>query len=320
VGGASIIFCVALLLVGIGKPGKGGPSIGEYLHFALFILVVQALLNVLFQSDALLLRRFAADASVAAGMAAERADPLVGAYRAAQLFCFLPYQLLLSVTFILFPMLANAHRDGDHDAVRRYVDNGVRLAAVLMGLMVSVTSGLNGQLIALVYGPEFAELGARPMVILSLGLGAFALFGIFTSVLNSLKHEIMSMIVTALAVVLVVGLCFALARSADFGAPVLWRTAIATSLALVAATTVAAALVKRTTGGLVPPLTLVRVALAMALAITVARLLPEAGKVMTLVWAAAVAVTYLFVLIATRELGASDLANVRAVVSKKRDT
>jgi stage V sporulation protein B len=282
-------------------------------------LIGQILLNVLFQSDALLLRRFASDAALAAGMTAERADKLVGAYRAAQLFCFLPYQLLLSVTFILFPMLANAHRDGDHEAVRRYVHSGVRLAAVLMGLMVSVTSGLNGQLIGLVYGQEFADLGARPMVLLSLGLGAFALFGILTSVLNSLKHEIMSMVVTALAVVLVGSLCFALAREAEFGAAVLFRTAIATALALFAATLVAGALVKRTTGALVPPLTLVRVGAAMALAIAVARLLPEGGKVITIVWAAAVAATYLFVLIVTRELGASDLANVKAVVSRKRD-
>jgi O-antigen/teichoic acid export membrane protein len=188
-----------------------------------------------------------------------------------------------------------------------------------MGLMVSVTSGLNGQLIGLVYGQEFADLGARPMVLLSLGLGAFALFGILTSVLNSLKHEIMSMVVTALAVVLVGSLCFALAREAEFGAAVLFRTAIATALALFAATLVAGALVKRTTGALVPPLTLVRVGAAMALAIAVARLLPEGGKVITIVWAAAVAATYLFVLIVTRELGASDLANVKAVVSRKRD-
>lgn len=319
VGGASLIFCVSLLLVGIGRSGTGGPSVGEYLRFALFILVGQALLNVLFQSDALLLRRFAADSALAAGMAAERADPLVGAYRAAQLFCFLPYQLLLAVTFILFPMLANAHRDGDRDAVRRYVMNGVRLAAVLMGLMVSVTSSLNGQLIHLVYGQQFADLGGRPMSILSLGLGAFALFGILTSVLNSLKHEIMSMIVTALAVLLVGALCFALAHDAEFGAAVLWRTATATSLALLSATVVAAVLVKRTTGGVVAPLTLVRVGGAMTLAILLGRFLPEAGKLMTLVYSAVVALTYLTLLLVTRELGATDLANLKAVVSKKRD-
>ena len=58
----------------------------------------------------------------------------------------------------------------------------------------------------------------------------------------------------------------------------------------------------------------------MALSIGLARLLPEAGKVMTLVYSAVVALTYLTVLLVTRELGAADLANVKAVVSKKRDT
>jgi stage V sporulation protein B len=309
---------LALAFVGIGKSGSGCPSVGNYLAFATPIFVGQVLLNVLFQSDALLLRRFASDAALASGQLAAAADPLVGAYRAAQLFCFLPYQLLLSVTFILFPLLANAHRDGDRQAVKDYVEGGVRLAAILMGLMVSVTSGLDGQLIALVYTPEFAELGGRPMSILSLGLGAFALFGILTSVLNSLKHELMSLIVTGLAVLLVGSLCFALARGSEFGPNILWNTALATAIGLLAATLVAAALVKRATGGLVPAISLARVGGAMLVAISVGRWLPDAGKVMTLVFSALVAGVYLVLLLVSRELGAQDLANIRAVISRKK--
>ena len=44
------------------------------------------------------------------------ADALAGAYGVAQLFCFLPYQLLLSVTFVLFPLLASAKRETDEAA------------------------------------------------------------------------------------------------------------------------------------------------------------------------------------------------------------
>ncbi len=318
VGGAIVVLLVALALVGTGKAGSGGTTVRNHLAFIAPLLGGQVLLNLLFQADAILLRRFSSEAAVAAGMNVEAAGDLVGAYRAAQLFCFLPYQLLLAITFILFPMLASAHRDGDTRRVAEYAKNGIRLALVLAGMMVSVTSGLPAQLIALVFGADAARLGGGPMRLLSLGLGAFALFGIFTSVLNSLKRERASLAVTLLAFVLVVTLCYWRVPSADFGIDVLWRTAQATSLALVLATLSAAWLVKRAAGALVTPLTLLRVGAAMLLAIGVGHLLPSAGKLMTVVNSAVVALAYLATLLGTRELHRGDLVNLRSVVGRKK--
>ena len=235
--GASALICViALTLVGIGRRGTGGPTTVQHLKFIAPLLLGQFLLNLLLQADLTLLRAFAAESAKVAGLGPEAADPLVGAYRATQLFCFLPYQLLLAVTFILFPMLATAHRDGDRDAVKRYVSAGVRLALVLMGLMVSVTSGLSGPLLRLVFPAEAAELGARSMQLLSLGFGAFAVFGILTTALNSLKREVASMAITAVGFGLVVVLCFVRVRGTAFGAELLWHTATATTSGLALAT------------------------------------------------------------------------------------
>lgn len=318
VAGAVIVMVVALWLVGTGKAGPGGTGVKQHLAFIAPLLGGQVLLNLLFQADAILLRRFSSEAALTAGLSVEAAGDLVGAYRAAQLFCFLPYQLLLAVTFILFPMLASAHRDGDDRAVAEYVRGGVRLALVIAGLMVSVTCGLPGPLVHLVFGADAAKLAGGPMQLLSLGLGAFALFGIFTSVLNSLKHERASLGVTLLAFVLVVALCFWRVPAAEFGVDVLWRTAQATALALVLATLGAAWLVKRASGAVVSPLSLVRVAVAMGIAIAAARVLPPGGKLMTIVYAAVVATVYAVVLLVSRELGKRDLAHVKAVVSRKR--
>ena len=156
------------------------------------------------------------------------------------------------------------------------------------------------------------------MQLLSLGLGAFALFGIFTSVLNSLKHERASLLVTLVAFLLVVALCFLRARSASYGPDVLWKTAQATSIGLVLATLVAGWLVKRYAGAVMPLSTAVRVAAAMALAITLGRFLPSGGKVMTLLYAGIILVAYIAVLLLSRELNRNDLANVKAIVSRKK--
>lgn len=318
VAGAIIVLGVALAVVGTGKAGPGGISVKDHLGFIAPLLGGQVLLNLLFQADALLLRRFSSEAAVEAGLSIEAAGDLVGAYRAAQLFCFLPYQLLLAVTFILFPMVTSAHRDGDHQAVAQYTKSGVRLALVLAGMMVSVTSGIPSELIALVFGADAAALGGGPMQLLSLGLGAFALFGIFTSILNSLKHERSSLVVTAVALVLVVGLCYLRVPDTEYGVDVLWRTAQATSLGLLLATVVAGWLVKRVAGALLSPLTALRVGGAMAAAIALGRFLPSGGKVMTIAHSAVIVAAYLAVLLVTRELDRNDLANLKAVVSRKK--
>jgi stage V sporulation protein B len=96
------------------------------------------------------------------------------------------------------------------------------------------------------------------------------------------------------------------------------RTAMATAAGLCAATLMAALLVFRTARALVPPLTLLRVALGLGACVGASMLLPAGGKLMTLVYAAALAVLYLGVLLVTRELGRADLDLVRAVVRRKR--
>jgi stage V sporulation protein B len=316
--GAALILGAALALVGIGKRGPSAITARAHLLFALPVLLGQVLFNLLLQADLTLLRRFASEAALARGLPATAADPLVGAYRATQLFSFLPYQLLIAVTFILFPMLATAARDGDREAVARYVRTGVRLALVLAGLMVSVTAGLSDRLLYLVFGAEAASLGGPSLELLAVGFGGFAIFGVLTTVLNSLKHERESAIVTGVAATLVVALCYLRVRGAPFGADLLLLTAQATAAGLFVATLSAAFFVYRAAGAVAPPLTLARVAVAMAIAISVGRVLPHAGKILTPVYAVAVGVAYVVILLASRELGPHDLETVRAVVSKRR--
>lgn len=317
VAGASLILIVALFLVGIGRRGASSISVREHLIFALPVLLGQVLFNLLLQADLTLLRRFASQAAAAQGLPAAAADPLVGAYRATQLFSFLPYQLLIAVTFILFPMLASAARAGDREAVARYVRTGVRLALVLAGLMVSVTAGLSDRLLYLVFGAEAAALGGTSLELLAIGFGGFAIFGVLTTVLNSLKHERETVMVTAVAVALVVALCYLRVRGAPFGEQLLLYTAQATAAGLFVATLSAAFFVRRAAGAIAPPLTLLRVLVGVGVAVTLGRLLPHAGKIVTPVYAALVALAYLAILLVTRELAGADLATLRAVVTKR---
>lgn len=313
------LLLVLLLAVGTVGIGRGGPGITARQHLSFIgpVLLGQVLLNVLLQADLTLLRRFAADAALQSGLPITAADPLVGAYRATQLFSFLPYQLLISVTFILFPMLASAVRDKDPAAIAAYVKMGVRIALLVAGLMVSVTAGLSAQLIRLVFGAEAAALGGRSLSLLSLGFGAFAIFGVLTTVLNSLKRERASAAVTGLGVVSVLGFCFGRVRGTEFGEELLFRTASATSIGLVVATVGAGLLVHRAAGAVVAPGSALRVVIAVSITVLIGRRIPDLGPLATIGFSAAVAGCYVLLLLLLRELGQNDLRLLSRVIRRR---
>jgi stage V sporulation protein B len=318
---AALILPLALALAGTGKPGPGGLTSSRHLAALGPMALGQLFLNFLMQADIWLLRRFAHESGELAGLAgnALRAgtDSLVGAYRAAQLFAFLPYQLLLSITFILFPMVARAHAQKDAEAVRGYVRTGLRLGVVMAGLMVSCTSGLAPELLRFAYPKEAADNAGTALRILSLGQGAFAIFGIETTVLVSLSRERSSALVTGAAALLVACFCSVVVPSSPFDATLLVRTALSTSLALGLAAVTGAILVQRAAGTFAPLKTLVRTGLAMVAAIGVGTLLPWYGRPFLLVEAVLVVGVYLAISIVTGELTRADLAMVTAIVGRR---
>jgi stage V sporulation protein B len=326
VGAALSVFVAALAVVGVGRAGPGGPTVRAHFWFIAPLFLGQYVLNLLMQADSILLRVFASEVAVRQGLSPQAVDVYAGAYRAAQLFAFLPYQLLIAVTFVLFPMLASAGKSGSRDEVRRYVATGLRLALVIAGAIVSVTSGLAAPLIRLVYGAQASDLGARALSLLAVGIGVFAIFGILTSILNSLGQELASLIVTAAAAGLVAVTCFFWVRGTPLSDELLFRTATATSASIALATVVTSVLVHGAAGGLVPLRVVARVAFAGTLAALLGRALSSAPfflgqgviarAVGTSLYALAVVAAYGVVLLVTRELGRDDLALVKRVLKR----
>lgn len=315
-GASIVVVALALRVVGFGSPGTTSLTRREYTSFLGPLLRGQIVLNLLFQADALLLRRFAADAAVAAGLAANAADPFVGAYRGAQLFGFLPYQLLMSVTLVLFPLLASAKATDDRPKVETLVRSGLRLALLLAGGMVSVFVARAPGLLTLFMGADGAALGGTAMRVLVVGLGAFALLGVITTAQNSLGAARESSRGITVAFVLVAALCFLATRGVPLGTELLVRTASATALGLLVATTFAFFQLRRIAGRILPPATLLRVLVAGVCASGVGIVLPEGGVVGTVVGALAAALVYGLVLVALRELRAEDLARLRGLARR----
>jgi stage V sporulation protein B len=318
---ACIIFPTALRVTGLGQAGDAGPTIRQHLTFVGPVALGQVAIQLLMQSDIVLLGHFASGLVGAQGLsgvgATKAADEMVGAYRACQLFAFLPFQLLTSITFILFPMLAKAKADQDREAIARYVRTGVRLSLVFASVMVATVAGLGPHLLRLVYPVEFAQMGGQALRVLALGQGAFAIFYVETTALTSLGRERVSAALTWLAVVLIVGLCWAAGMTSSAGPQLLVRVAGATTAALAITCVVGAVSVRQASGAFASPLTIVRVVAALAVTVLIAMHAPWLGKLMVLPEAAAAALCAVGVLLLSREVGSADLAMIKNVLRRR---
>jgi stage V sporulation protein B len=294
------------------------PAAGAYLGILLPIAGAQLFTNLLMQVDIGLLGRFLSESASAAGFAADdqvRRDAVkawVAVYKECQTFAFLPYQLLFSVTLILFPMLARARAESDEVAVKAFVARGSRLAAVFGGLLVAVVVAMPESLLAFAYGADAAK-GAEVLRIMGLGQGAFAMLGIAMTVLTSLGHERLTAGITLLAVAAVAAACFAIVPFAQFGHAQLVRSVQATALALAVALAAASVVVVRRAGAFVPVATAVRVGIALAVCYGAGVAVPPVSRVVTPALALVVSLLYVVVLVVTGELGRADLTMVRSL-------
>jgi stage V sporulation protein B len=274
------------------------------------------------QIDIFLLGRFLSDGAASAGIAGdmqrEAVTRWVAIYRECQTFAFLPYQLLFSVTLILFPMLARAKAANDTEAMRGHVARGARLAAIFGGLLVGVVVAIPESMLSFAYGKVDAAEGADVLRTMALAQGAFAMLGIATTVLTSIGRERVAALVTLGAVLAVGSACVVLVPQASFGHDQLVRSAQASGVALLAALVVAGMLVRARTGSFVPLATAVRTGIALAACVALGFVTPRFGALLTPLVALAVAATYLGLLVVTGEIGKADLALVRGVLQRKR--
>jgi stage V sporulation protein B len=153
---------------------------------------------------------------------------------------------------------------------------------------------------------------------LALGQGAFAIFGIETTVLVSLSRERSSAALTGIASLLVASFCWWLVPSTSFDSSLLFRTAVATTIALTLAAVTGAILVRRAAQSFAPTKTLGRTAIAVTAAIALGSRLPWHGRPFVLVEVLLVVAAYLAVAIGTGELTRADVATIRTTLGRKR--
>ncbi|QQR90519.1 MAG: polysaccharide biosynthesis C-terminal domain-containing protein [Myxococcales bacterium] len=317
---ASIAILVfALLTVGVGKAGEFIPW-KRWLAFTAPIWLYQIFLNSIMQIDLLVLKRTVAELGIASGLstalAAEQASNLVGEYRAAQTFAFIPYQLILAVTFIVFPKVSRAASSGDPATATKTIREAIRFSSIVLLAIASPIAGAAGGVMRIAYPDNYLG-GTGALTVLSFGMAALALFVILATALSGAGKPTLAAGIAAVAAFIVFFANRILIQQAGIGDHTPVAAATGTTVGTLVALVFAIAVTRGIFDACIPWLSFLRTALAGSVAFFVAHAIAHQTILGALLALSVSGLAYLGVLFISREIKLSELKVLIANARKR---
>jgi O-antigen/teichoic acid export membrane protein len=320
--GAFLGFIAAAILILVFSGTKIGLPKGEarfpasrLMAFMAGALAYTFLLNVALNiCDSYLLRRFAG-----AVVEQVRADAIVGHYQGLRNLGLLPYQALLVITFVIFPLISRSTFVEDRESTRLYISQTLRYYAIMIGAALAVVLAARpAAIIAILYShdPEYLE-GARALPVLVAGVTALAILAVSGAIINASGKPRWGVAVLLASVGTSATAAFLLVPGARPGGGMMMAQATAVAIGDFVGLALALLYLKRRFDAGPPLLSLARIGAALAIAVVAARVFPTGGKAMGLVTVAVVGLVYLAALIILRELGPADAAKLKRILGKK---
>jgi stage V sporulation protein B len=175
---ALIVLVVAAAIVGPRGSAANSPvSFKELLGFQSALIVFLLANQLLMRIDLLLVKKLVADDAEAASAAA-------GVYAAALDFAYLIFQLVISLTFIVFPLVSEAVARADVAEARTYIGQSLRAAMLASALPAAMFAANAEETLRLVYPPPYAA-GAPALGLLAPAMFGFAVITVATAALSS---------------------------------------------------------------------------------------------------------------------------------------
>jgi stage V sporulation protein B len=323
VSAAALILALSMIWVGLPRGSKRFDAMQVW-RFMVRLFAYTLSLNLIMRVDLFLLKRLVVDIVLAAQtkipgsaeQAADIASGYAGYYGTAQSLAFIPYQAILAVAFVIFPLISRSTFDNDLEVTRAYIRQTLRLSLVFAAGVAVVFMANPSAVIAVPY-PEKYRVGSQALQVLAGGMICFSMFTIINTILNSAgrtRLTIISGVVTLAAAALSNWFLIPRAPNELTALEVAaWATSGSMALGLLLSTT----LVYRAFRAAFPPMSVVRVLLAMGVAVAAGRFIPEVSKLVTLLECIAVFAIYLAVLAVLREFRAKDMAKVRRILGRR---
>lgn len=313
VAAAVLILLFAARTMGL-PPRQSGASfpVARLLVFMGGVFAYTLLINLALNYDLLLLRRFAGGLTHDA-----EAGALAGQYEALRNLALLPYQALLVVTFVIFPLVSRSTFERDREATQAYVRQTLRVALIFAAGMGVALGARPVTVLSVLYKPEYLA-GAQALPVLVAGICCLALLAVMCAIINASGRPRAAVVLVGSSVVAGSAAALLWARHAAPGPDLLRAMALATAFGMAVGFAAGVAYLWRRFGAAISPRTALRVLLAVVVACAVGRLLPGHGKLMGLIALGLATLVYGLVLVLTGEIGPTDRAQLVRIVRRDR--
>jgi stage V sporulation protein B len=318
---AVVIAVVALVVVGTGEGSGEEPAYRRWIAFMAPLGLYHLFLNGILELDVQVLAKTVSELALASGEPPQIANAIanthVGFYHAAQSFAFVPYSLMLAMTFIVFPMISRATSTGDEKEARRTIRQAMRVSLLALLSVAAPLAGAADGVMRLAFPEEYLA-GAPALEILSVGIVAFALFVVAGTILTSAGRPVLTAVIAAVGLAVTVAGNYLFVSRVGIGEDTLAAAALGTSLGMGVVFLLAGGAVYARFETLLPPASVLRGGAAAVGGFAVASWVPHQTRPMAVVALIAGFATYLLVLFVLREITASDLSAAKQILGRKK--
>jgi stage V sporulation protein B len=295
---------LAVSAIAAGKGSRYGEVHGSDLFkFQSYLLLFTLVLNLLQKVDLMLVKALSStDATLASKNAAD--------YGAAINIANITYQIIISVTFVIFPLISQATFANDREKTQRFIANTLRYSMMIMVLTATLFSANAQQVLGLLYPSEY-QFGAAALQVVAYGMLFFGLLYVLTTIISASGRPKVSLAIGLLALGVSALLNFTLIpRYGLSGAG--W----ATTLAMLTGVCAGASYLISRFKSLLAIGSVLRIAGCGAVIYFLSLVYIPEQKIMLMVKLSLLSLLYFVALIICREIGREDLAAVKRVIKQ----
>jgi len=298
--------CVCVIAAWIARGGERGGSLRtrDLFKFQAYLLVFTFLLNLLQRVDLLLVKALSSSDAVTASVNA-------GHYGAVLNVANIIYQLIISVTFVIFPLVSQSTFVEDTRRTKVYISTTVKYALIVMGLLATLFSANALEVLKLIYRADY-QAGSSALSVVAYGMLLFGFLQLATTIISASGRPRVSLMIAGVTLAASAGLNAALIPSRG-----LVGAALGTTAAMLFGTVVASSYVLWRFGALVPWLSIVRISAAAALVYAASISVPAESRLLIIAKLGVLSLAYGAVLVLSREVGKGDLVMVKKVFKSR---
>ena len=181
-----LITILAFLFSKLKKNEKSSLSYKDLLKFSSPIIISQLFFYILLNLDTWML-----------GILSHKDEVLIngGNYLTVTTLSRIPYQIVISITFIIFPFISKLTELKDKNLIKSYIESSLRYSILIAAPFVILISSYPSIFLRIIYGVDFVENSVY-LSILVVGILFLALFMINITIITASGRPKVSMYIT----------------------------------------------------------------------------------------------------------------------------